>query len=99
MPAEFVSYHAYSPNFDLIVPEAIPRLAPRATGVFPLGFVGQLELSTAHFFVELLEELLAVVPTDCSTGFFGPLNRSGCCPSPLPTVPASPGTCPGRTAW
>ena len=41
----------------LIVPEAVSRRAPRAAGIFPLGFGGQLELASARRLrVQLAEE-------------------------------------------
>ena len=48
----------------LIIPEAIPRRAPRSAGIFPLPLAGQPELASAHLRSELSEKLLAVVPTD-----------------------------------
>ena len=48
----------------LLVPEAEYGRTPRAAGVFPLGFGGELELPSARLLVEPPEKLQAIVPTD-----------------------------------
>ena len=67
---------------SLIVAEAILRRASGPTGIFPLGFAGQLELSRlpGRFAFSLSRNCWQSSQLTCSTGLFGPLKLLGLLP-------------------